>query len=66
MRRKRNRTTCDATGSITENKAAFAVIQADDLVKKIYDVIDKSRLSLGDENNNMRTRSDTMSPFFSS
>jgi hypothetical protein len=47
MRLKRNRTTCDATGSITENKAAFAVIQADDLVKKIYDVIDKSRTVSG-------------------
>ena len=47
MRLKRNRTTCDAAGSITKSKAAFAVKQADDLVKKIYDVIDKSRTVFG-------------------
>ncbi len=42
MRRKRNSSVYDTAGSITESEAAFAVKQAEDLVKKIFAVIDKS------------------------
>lgn len=41
MRRKRNSSVYDTAGSITESEAKFAVQQADDLVKKIFTVIDK-------------------------
>ncbi len=41
MRRKRNRSVYDTAGSITESEAKFAVQQAEDLVKKIFAVIDK-------------------------
>ena len=41
MRRKRNSSVYDTAGSITESEAAFSVKQAGDLVKKIFDVIDK-------------------------
>jgi uncharacterized protein (UPF0332 family) len=42
MRRKRNSSVYDSAGSITESEAAFAAKQAEDLVKKIFAVIDKS------------------------
>jgi uncharacterized protein (UPF0332 family) len=42
MRRKRNSSVYDTAGSITESEAKFGVQQADDLVKKIFTVIDKS------------------------
>jgi uncharacterized protein (UPF0332 family) len=42
MRRKRNRSVYDSAGSITESEAVFAAKQAEDLVKKIFAVIDKS------------------------
>jgi uncharacterized protein (UPF0332 family) len=42
MRRKRNSSVYDTAGSITESEAKFAVQQAEDLVKKIFAVIDKS------------------------
>lgn len=42
MRRKRNSSVYDTAGSITESEAKFAVQQAEDLVKKIFAVIDTS------------------------
>jgi uncharacterized protein (UPF0332 family) len=42
MRRKRNNSVYDTAGSITESEAKFAVKQAEDLVKKIFAVLDKS------------------------
>jgi uncharacterized protein (UPF0332 family) len=42
MRRKRNSSVYDSAGSITESEAVFAAKQAEDLVKKIFAVIDKS------------------------
>jgi len=42
MRRKRNSSVYDTAGSITEGEAVFAVKQAEQLVKKIFAVIDKS------------------------
>ena len=42
MRRKRNNSVYDTAGSITESEAKFAVKQAEDLVKKIFVVLDKS------------------------
>lgn len=42
MRRKRNSSVYDTAGSITESEAKFAIQQAEDLVKKIFAVIDKS------------------------
>ena len=42
MRRKRNSSVYDAAGSITEGEAVFAVKQAEQLVKKIFAVIDTS------------------------
>jgi len=42
MRRKRNRSVYDTAGSITESEAAFALREAEDLVEKIFAVIDKS------------------------
>ena len=41
MRRKRNSSVYDTAGSITESEAAFAIQQAEDLVKKIFAVIEK-------------------------
>ena len=41
MRRKRNSSVYDTAGSITESEAAFAVRQAEGLVKKIFAIIDK-------------------------
>jgi uncharacterized protein (UPF0332 family) len=42
MRRKRNSSVYDSAGSITESEAVFAAKQAEDLVNKIFAVIDKS------------------------
>ena len=42
MRRKRNSSVYDTAGSITESEAKFAFREAEDLVKKIFAVIDKS------------------------
>ncbi len=42
MRRKRNSSVYDIAGSITESEAAFALREAEDLVGKIFAVIDKS------------------------
>ena len=42
MRRKRNSSVYDTAGSITESEAAFALREAEDLVGKIFAVIDKS------------------------
>jgi uncharacterized protein (UPF0332 family) len=42
MRRKRNSSVYDAAGSITKGEAVFAVTHAEELVKKIFAVIDKS------------------------
>ena len=42
MRRKRNSSVYDAAGSITESVAAFALREAEDLVEKIFAVIDKA------------------------
>lgn len=42
MRRKRNSSVYDTAGSITESEAKYAVQQAEDLVEKIFAVIDKS------------------------
>jgi hypothetical protein len=42
MRRKRNSSVYETAGSITECEAAFALREAEDLVKKIFAVIDKS------------------------
>ena len=42
MRRKRNSSVYDTAGSITEGEAVFAVKQAEQLVKKIFAVIDTS------------------------
>ena len=42
MRRKRNSSVYDTAGSITEGEAVFAVKQAEELVKKIFAVIDTS------------------------
>jgi uncharacterized protein (UPF0332 family) len=42
MRRKRNSSVYDTAGSISESEAVFAVKQAEDLVEKIFAVIDKS------------------------
>jgi uncharacterized protein (UPF0332 family) len=42
MRRKRNSLVYDTAGSITESEAAFALREAEDLVEKIFAVIDKS------------------------
>ena len=41
MRRKRNSSVYDTAGSITESEAAFALREAEDLVEKIFAVIDK-------------------------
>jgi uncharacterized protein (UPF0332 family) len=42
MRRKRNSSVYDSAGSITESEAIFATKQAEDLVKKIFAIIDKA------------------------
>jgi len=42
MRRKRNSSVYDTAGSITESVAAFALREAEDLVEKIFAVIDRS------------------------
>jgi uncharacterized protein (UPF0332 family) len=42
MRRKRNSSVYDTAGSITESVAAFALREAEDLVEKIFAVIDKA------------------------
>jgi uncharacterized protein (UPF0332 family) len=42
MRRKRNSSVYDTAGCITESDAAFALREAEDLVEKIFAVIDKS------------------------
>ena len=42
MRRKRNSSVYDAAGSITKGEAVFAVTHAEELVKKIFAVIDTS------------------------
>jgi uncharacterized protein (UPF0332 family) len=42
MRRKRNSSVYDTAGSITDSEAAFAVKEAENLVEKIFAVIDKS------------------------
>ncbi|MFY9800867.1 MAG: HEPN domain-containing protein [Methanoregula sp.] len=42
MRRKRNSSVYDTAGSITESEAKFALVVAEDLVDKIFAVIDKS------------------------
>jgi len=42
MRRKRNSSVYDTAGSITESEAAFALREAEDLVEKIFAVIDRS------------------------
>ena len=42
MRRKRNSSVYDTAGSITESEAAFALSEAEDLVEKIFAIIDKS------------------------
>ena len=42
MRRKRNSSVYDTAGSITDSEAAFALREAEDLVEKIFAVIDKA------------------------